>query len=99
MGVHVIEFSLDARSGVSPYLQVVHQVRRALRLGAIAAELESVRSGECNRGQVEPPMKSRRRPAGLLYSRRGRQRNIDLVIPGRRSAAKPGIQTAAQPRT
>ena len=31
----MIEFSLDARSGVSPYLQVVHQVRRALRLGLL----------------------------------------------------------------
>jgi GntR family transcriptional regulator len=31
----VIEFSLDARSGVSPYLQVVHQVRQALRLGML----------------------------------------------------------------
>jgi GntR family transcriptional regulator len=31
----VIEFSLDARSGVSPYLQVVHQVRHALRLGLL----------------------------------------------------------------
>jgi GntR family transcriptional regulator len=31
----VIEFSLDARSGVSPYLQVVHQVRQALRLGLL----------------------------------------------------------------
>jgi GntR family transcriptional regulator len=29
----VIEFHLDARSGVSPYLQVVQQVRQALRLG------------------------------------------------------------------
>jgi len=28
----VIEFSLDTRSGVPPYLQLVHQVRRALRL-------------------------------------------------------------------
>ena len=34
-GVSVIEFSLDTRSGVSPYLQVVHQVRRALRLGLL----------------------------------------------------------------
>ena len=32
----MIEFSLDTRSGVSPYLQVVHQVRRALRLGLLA---------------------------------------------------------------
>ena len=31
----MIEFTLDTRSGVSPYLQVVHQVRRALRLGLL----------------------------------------------------------------
>ena len=31
----MIEFSLDTRSGVSPYLQLVHQVRRALRLGLL----------------------------------------------------------------
>jgi GntR family transcriptional regulator len=31
----VIEFHLDSRSGVSPYLQVVQQVRRALRLGLL----------------------------------------------------------------
>jgi GntR family transcriptional regulator len=31
----VIEFSLDGRSGVSPYLQVVRQVRHALRLGLL----------------------------------------------------------------
>lgn len=29
----MIEFHLDARSGVSPYQQLVHQVRNALRLG------------------------------------------------------------------
>lgn len=31
----MIEFSLDGRSGVSPYLQVVQQVRHALRLGLL----------------------------------------------------------------
>jgi GntR family transcriptional regulator len=31
----VIEFHLDSGSGVSPYLQVVHQVRQALRLGLL----------------------------------------------------------------
>ncbi len=31
----MIEFTLDARSGVSPYLQVVQQVRQALRLGLL----------------------------------------------------------------
>jgi DNA-binding transcriptional regulator YhcF (GntR family) len=31
----VIEFHLDSRSGVSPYMQLVHQVRQALRLGLL----------------------------------------------------------------
>ncbi|WP_239103803.1 GntR family transcriptional regulator [Microbispora corallina] len=31
----MIEFHLDGRSGVSPYLQLVHQVRHALRLGLL----------------------------------------------------------------
>ena len=32
----VIEFHLDTRTGVAPYLQLVHQVRQALRLGVLA---------------------------------------------------------------
>ena len=32
----MIEFHLDARSGVAPYLQVIQQVRQALRLGLLA---------------------------------------------------------------
>src|SRR6476660_9360075 len=35
MEVAMIEFTLDGRSGVSPYLQVVQQVRQALRLGLL----------------------------------------------------------------
>src|ERR1700677_33027 len=31
----MIEFHLDTRSGVAPYLQIVQQVRRALRLGLL----------------------------------------------------------------
>jgi GntR family transcriptional regulator len=31
----VIEFYLDARSGISPYLQLIQQVRHALRLGLL----------------------------------------------------------------
>src|SRR6478672_10414165 len=34
-GGAVIEFSLDTRSGLAPYLQVVQQVRQALRLGML----------------------------------------------------------------
>ena len=29
----MIEFHLDTRSGVAPYLQLIQQVRQALRLG------------------------------------------------------------------
>ncbi|MEV0644285.1 GntR family transcriptional regulator [Phytomonospora sp. NPDC050363] len=32
----MIEFRIDRRSGVSTYLQLVHQVRHALRLGMLA---------------------------------------------------------------
>ena len=31
----MIEFHLDSRSGVSPYLQIVQQVRQALRVGLL----------------------------------------------------------------
>jgi len=31
----VIEFHLNARSGVAPYMQLIHQVRQALRLGLL----------------------------------------------------------------
>src|SRR5262247_1097008 len=31
----VIEFHLDTRSGVAPYLQLIQQVRQALRLGLL----------------------------------------------------------------
>ncbi|WP_425953711.1 GntR family transcriptional regulator [Xylanimonas sp. McL0601] len=33
----MIEFHLDGRSGVAPYLQIVQQVRQALRLGLLSA--------------------------------------------------------------
>ncbi len=33
----MIEFHLDSRSGVSPYLQIVQQVRQAMRLGLLTA--------------------------------------------------------------
>ena len=31
----MIEFHLDGRSGVAPYLQLIHQVRHAMRLGLL----------------------------------------------------------------
>ena len=35
-GAAVIEFHLDAHSGVAPYLQLIHQVRQALRLDLLS---------------------------------------------------------------
>ena len=32
----MIEFHLDSRSGLSPYMQLVRQVRQALRLGVLS---------------------------------------------------------------
>ena len=32
----MIEFHLDARSGVAPYMQLIHQVRHAMRLGLLS---------------------------------------------------------------
>jgi GntR family transcriptional regulator len=32
----LIDFQLDVRSGVAPYVQLVHQVRHALRLGLLS---------------------------------------------------------------
>jgi GntR family transcriptional regulator len=34
-GETVFDFYLDTKSGVAPYLQLVHQVRRALKLGVL----------------------------------------------------------------
>jgi GntR family transcriptional regulator len=33
--VDVVEFHLDVRSGVAPYMQIIQQVRHALRLGVL----------------------------------------------------------------
>jgi GntR family transcriptional regulator len=33
--VRVIDFHLDSRSGVAPYLQIIQQVKQALRLGVL----------------------------------------------------------------
>ena len=35
MRVRVIEFHLNGRSGVAPYMQLIHQVRQAMRLGLL----------------------------------------------------------------
>ena len=83
-GAMMIEFSLDARSGVSPYLQVVHQVRRALRLGLLAEgdQLPTVKdvvaSLAINPNTVLKAYRELDR-AGLVETQRGRG---TFVVPG-----------------
>src|SRR5437764_12734587 len=36
MRIRVIEFHLDGRSGVAPYMQLIQQVRHAMRLGLLS---------------------------------------------------------------
>jgi GntR family transcriptional regulator len=36
MAESVIEFHLDTRSGIAPYMQLIQQVRRAMRLGLLS---------------------------------------------------------------
>ena len=45
MGENMINFRVDGRSGVAPYLQIVRQVRQALRMGVldVGDQLPSVR--------------------------------------------------------
>ena len=51
----MIEFHLDTHSGVAPYLQIVQQVKQALRLGLLEVgdQLPTVRtrSGHSDHGQ------------------------------------------------
>lgn len=51
----MIEFHLDARSGLSPYQQLVQQVRHALRLGLLNEETSSPRSRTWSRASRSTP--------------------------------------------
>src|SRR3954447_11144704 len=72
----VIEFSLDGRSGVSPYLQVVQQVRQAMRLGLLRRgdQLPTVKDVVASLA-INPNtgLKAYREPErdGLVVARRG----------------------------
>src|SRR5436305_734854 len=55
MELPMIEFHLDARSGLSPYQQLVQQVRHALRLGLLneGDQLQKIKAGHVT-GLVGP---------------------------------------------
>ena len=74
----MIEFYLDAKSGVAPYLQLVHQVRRAVKLGVLheGDQLPTVREVvDPHRDQPEHGLQglSRARARGAGRRPRGRR--------------------------
>ena len=75
----MIEFHLDTRSGVSPYLQLVQQVRQALRLGSCARATSCRRSRTSWRGWRSTPT-----PSCKAY----RELEHDGLV-----AARPGVGT------
>ena len=103
----MIEFSLDGRSGVSPYLQVVQQVRQALRLGLLREgdQLPTVKDVVArlaiNPNTVLKAYRELERD-GLVAARPGVgtfvTRTLDRRLAGRARAAAPGPAAAGWPR-
>ena len=95
----LIEFHLDGRSGVSPYLQLVQQVRHALRLGLLREgdQLPTVKDVVA-RLAINPNtvLKAYRELEhdGLVAARPGRRHvrdaDADRRLAGRARAAAPG---------
>ena len=103
----VIEFSLDGRSGVSPYLQVVQQVRQALRLGPAArgrpAADRQGRGGPAgdqpqHGAQGLPRAGARRAGRGPAGRRHVRHPDADRRLARRARAAAQGPRSAGWPR-
>ena len=81
----MIEFHLDSRSGVPAYLQLVHQVRRAIRLGML-------RPGDQLPTVKEVVTKLTLNPNTVLHAYR--QLDLEGLIEGRRGV---GTFVAASP--
>ncbi|WP_084653527.1 GntR family transcriptional regulator [Nocardioides insulae] len=95
----MIEFHLDPRSGVSPYQQLVQQVRNALRLGLLedGDQLPTVKDVVADLA-INPNTVLRSRPATPTGSRRIWSAPINpCAIPAGRSAASPS-RTWSWPR-
>src|ERR1035438_2780497 len=72
----VIEFHLDSRSGVAPYMQVIHQVRQALRLGLLREgdqlpKVKDVGAGPAINPQTAPKAYRAPQNEGLAGGRAG----------------------------
>lgn len=88
MAVSVVEYLIDRHSGLSPYLQIVEQTKRALRLGVLRpgdqlpTAREVVEATAINPNTVLKAYRELERE-GLVDSRRG----VGTFV--RRSLAKP----------
>ena len=97
MGVCVIEFQLDQRSGLATYLQLVQQVRQALRLGLLVpgdqlpTAREVVEKLAINPNTVLKAYRELERD-GLVAARPGTGTFVQRSLGGRGNAAQPKLQ-------
>ena len=95
----MIEFYLDAKSGIAPYLQLVHQVRRALKLGALREgdQLPTVRE-VVTRIAINPNTVSKAyrelEHEGLVAARAG----VGTFVICQRQRGRPRVARADPPR-
>ncbi len=93
----MIEFQLDPRSGLPTYLQLVHQVRQALRLGLLApgdqlpTAREVVEKLAINPNTVLKAYRELERD-GLVAPRQGLGTFVERSLAGAGSAAHPKLQ-------
>jgi GntR family transcriptional regulator len=93
----MIEFQLDPRSGLPTYLQLVQQVRQALRLGLLApgdqlpTAREVVEKLAINPNTVLKAYRELERD-GLVAPRQGRGTFVERAPEGAGSAAHPKLQ-------
>ena len=91
----MISFRVDGRSGVPPYLQLVQQVRQALRMGVLTVgdQLPTVRevvaAVAVNPNTVLKAYRDLERE-GLVEARAGQGTFVASLPPGRRQAPTPG---------
>src|ERR1700759_4112872 len=96
-GSPVIEFHLDARSGVAPYLQLIHQVRNALRLDLLRQGEQLPTVKDVSTGLAINPntvLKAYRELEyqGLVAARPGRARFVPGAREGPRRAAQEPLR-------
>ncbi|MEO3743751.1 GntR family transcriptional regulator [Plantactinospora sp. B5E13] len=93
----MIRFQLDRRSGVSPYLQLVHQVRQAIRLGhlrpgdQLPTAREVVEQVAINPNTVHKAYRELERD-GLVAARPGVGTFVQASLSARRPAEDPALR-------